>query len=81
MAIEVIKMWLDVVAGLVLLLGIYAFVELAGARTRWMTRRTERTAESMYPNYADSKREQRRSAKRQAGTSQDGSSPRRPDER
>lgn len=74
-------MWIDVVVGLVLLLGIYAFVEVTGARTRWMTRRTERTAESMYNSYADSKREQRRSAKRQAGTSQYGSSPRRPDDR
>jgi len=74
-------MWIDVVAGLVLLLGIYAFVELTGARTRWMTRHTERTAESMYNNYADSKREQRRYAKRHAGTSQDGSSPRRPEDR
>lgn len=79
--IEVIKLWIDVVAGLVLLFGIYAFVELTGARTRWMTRRTERTAESMYDNYADSRRQQRRSAKRRASTSQDGSSPRRPEDR
>ncbi len=32
----------------ILLFGIYAFLELVGVRTRWMTRRSERTAESMY---------------------------------
>jgi hypothetical protein len=53
----------------ILLFGIYAFLELIGARTRWMTRRTERTAESMYDNYGDSPRAQRRDAKRHDGES------------
>ena len=66
-------MWIDVVAAVVLLFGIYAFIELSGFRTRWMTRRTERTAESMYGNYADSKRAQGRYAKRHGGTWRDGS--------
>jgi len=37
-------MWIDVVAAVVLLFGIYAFIELAGFRTRWITAAVERTA-------------------------------------
>jgi len=74
-------MWIDVVAAVVLLFGIYAFIELAGFRTRWITRRSERTAESMYGNYADSTRAQRRYAKRHGGTWHDGSAHRRTDEK
>jgi len=47
--------------------GIYAFLELAGARTRWMTRRSERTAESLHDNYGDSPRAQGRYAERHGG--------------
>jgi len=66
-------MWIDVVAGVVLLFGVYAFVEVTGVRTRWMSRRSERTAESLYENFADSKRAQHRYAKRHSGTWPDGS--------
>jgi hypothetical protein len=60
--------WLDdIVIPLVLLLGIYCFVSLVRARTRGMTRKTTRTAESMYPLYADSLRKQRRYAQRHGG--------------
>ena len=59
--------WMYVIVLAILLFGIYAFLELAGARTRWMTRHTERTAESMYDNYRESPRAQRRSAKRHDG--------------
>jgi hypothetical protein len=59
--------WMYVVVLALLVFGIYAFLEVAGARTRWMTRRSERTAESMYDSYGDSSRAQRRSAKRHGG--------------
>ncbi|HEY7050314.1 MAG TPA: hypothetical protein VH373_24075 [Jatrophihabitantaceae bacterium] len=59
--------WMYVVVLAILAFGIYAFLELVGARTRWMTRRSERTAESMYDSYGDSPRAQRRSAKRHGG--------------
>lgn len=61
--------WMYIVVLAILLFGIYAFIELTGARTRWMTRRSERTAESMYDNYGDSPRAQRRYAKRHGGES------------
>ena len=59
--------WMYIVVPAILVFGIYAFLELVGARTRWMTRRSERTAESMYDNYGDSPRAQRRYAKRHGG--------------
>ena len=59
--------WMYIVVLAILLFGIYAFLELVGARTRWMTRRSERTAESMYDSYSDSQRAQGRYAKRRGG--------------
>jgi hypothetical protein len=59
--------WMYIVVLAILLFGIYAFLELTSARTRWMTRRSERTAESIYDNYGDSPRAQRRYAKRHRG--------------
>jgi len=49
--------YLLVVVGL--LLGAYGFAVLVGFQTRTLTRRTDRTAESMYPNY-DGQRRRRR---------------------
>jgi hypothetical protein len=34
-------------------LAIYGFASIVGFRTRTLTRRTDRTAENMYDNYAD----------------------------
>jgi hypothetical protein len=48
---------------------IWGFLSLAGFWTRTLSRRTERTAESMYPNYADSARKQRRYAREHGGQS------------
>lgn len=60
--------WMDdIVVPAVLLLGIYGFLVLIGFRTRMLTRKTDRTAESMYPNYADPARKQRKQA-RQRGS-------------
>ena len=59
--------WLYVIVAAVLLFGIYAFLTIAGFETRILSRRTTRTAESMYPGYADSPRKQRRYAKEHGG--------------
>jgi hypothetical protein len=55
--------WMYIVVLAILLLGIYAFLVLIGARTRWVTRHSERTAESMYDTYGDPARARRHSAK------------------
>ena len=39
-----------------LILGLYGFLVLVGLQKRMLTRKTDRTAESMYDNYADSGR-------------------------
>jgi len=59
--------WLYVIVAAVLLFGVYAFLTLAGFETRVLSRRTTRTAESMYPSYADSPRRQRRYAGEHGG--------------
>ena len=61
--------WLYVIVVAVLLFGIYAFLTLAGFETRVLSRRTTRTAEDMYPNYADSQRKRRRHADQHGGES------------
>ena len=43
---------------------IYGVGLIAGFQTRWLSRRTDRTAESMYANNADLTRRQRRAAAR-----------------
>ena len=52
--------WMYIIVVAILLFGIHAFLELVGALTRWMTRRSERTAESTYDSYGDSQCVQRR---------------------
>jgi hypothetical protein len=61
--------WLYVIVAAVLLFGIYAFLTVAGFETRVLSCRTTRTAEDMYPNYADSQRKQRRHADQHGGES------------
>jgi hypothetical protein len=48
-------------------LAIWGFASLVGIRTRILTRKTYRTAENIYPNYADSARKQRRYAREHGG--------------
>jgi hypothetical protein len=61
----VIKVWwIYVVVVLLLVAGIYAFLQVVGFRTQMLTRRSTRTAESMYENYADSPGKQKRHARR-----------------
>jgi hypothetical protein len=64
--------WEYVVIAGVLLFGIYAFVVLVRVQTRIMTRRTSRTAESMYGSYGDPGRKRRRHTTGQAGETSDG---------
>jgi hypothetical protein len=59
--------WIYVVIVLLFAFGIYAFIEIAGFRTRLLTRRTTRTAADMYDSYADSPRKQRRYAREHGG--------------
>jgi hypothetical protein len=73
--------WQYIIIAAVLVLGIYAFLVFTGFETRTLSRRTTRTAEDMYPSYADSLRKQRRYA-RQHGeerTSRDGGRPLEPE--
>jgi hypothetical protein len=53
-----------VVVVLLLVAGIYAFLRLVGFRAQMLTRRTTRTAEDMYENYADPPGKQKRYARR-----------------
>ena len=59
--------WEYIVIAAVLLFGIYAFATLTGFETRVLSRRTSRTAESMYHKYAGSARDQRRYDRRHDG--------------
>ena len=49
-------MWMDIAIAALFVAGIYAFVQLAGWRTRDVTRRSNRTAENLYDQYAGSPR-------------------------
>jgi hypothetical protein len=64
--------WEYIVIAAVLLFGIYAFATLTGFETRVLSRRTNRTAESMYDNYAGSTRDQRRQAGQHGGEHKPG---------
>jgi hypothetical protein len=63
--------WEAVLFFAVVILAIYAFASIVGFRTRTLTRPTDRTAQDMYDNYADSPRKQRRYAKRHGGEGRD----------
>jgi hypothetical protein len=46
-------MWIYPIIVPVLGFGIYAFLSITGVQTRWLSRRSNKAAESMYDNYAD----------------------------
>jgi hypothetical protein len=73
--------WEYVIIAAVLLFGIYAFLTFTGFETRTLSRRTNRTAESMYGSYADSLRKQRRWVREHGGegTNDGGTQSREPD--
>ncbi len=51
-------MWLDLGIVALLIIGVYCFAVLTGFETRLLTRRSDRRAEDMYDQYADSPRKQ-----------------------
>jgi hypothetical protein len=64
----VIEVWWQIIVIVaVLIFVIYLFLVIVGYRTRMLTRRTDRTAESMYSDYADSDRKQRKYARERGG--------------
>ena len=74
LGIVVIQMvwWEAVLFFAAVIFAIYAFASIVGFRTRTLTRPTDRTAQDMYDNYADSPRKQRRYARHHGGEGRDG---------
>jgi hypothetical protein len=74
-------MWIYVIVAAVLIFGIYAFLSITGVQVRWLSRRSNKTAESMYGNYSDSGRKQHRYARQhgETWTDAEGGEPRRPE--
>ena len=64
--------WEYIIIAAVLLFGIYAFLTLTGFETKLLSRRTSRTAESVYSNYADPLRRQRRYSRQHGGEWENG---------
>jgi hypothetical protein len=67
--IEVIALpwWETVLFLIAAAVAIWGFISIVGLQTRRLTRRTGRTAENLYPGYADSARKQRRYARQHGG--------------
>jgi hypothetical protein len=65
-------MWLDIGIVALLIVGAYCFAALTGFQTRMLTRRSNRRAEDVYGQFADSPRKQRRYARKHGGTWRDG---------
>jgi hypothetical protein len=63
--------WVNILIPALLILGVYCFLVVVGFRTRLLTRKTNRTVESMYDNYADSPRKQHKYARDHGGTWKD----------
>jgi hypothetical protein len=59
--------WGYILFALAVVLAVKGFLALVGVETRWVTRRSTRTAEDLYQDYADSPREQRRYAREHGG--------------
>jgi hypothetical protein len=63
----VMPWWEAVLFFAAVILAIWGFASLVGFRTRMLTRRTDRTAQDLYGQYADSPRKQRRFARQHGG--------------
>jgi hypothetical protein len=63
--------WQYIIVAAVLSLLTYSFVVMVGYRTRLLTRKTDRTAQSMYDDYASLNRKQRKSAEAAGGQRHD----------
>jgi len=45
--------WVYIAVPILMALGVYGFLTWVGFQTRWLTRRTDRTAENMYDEFSD----------------------------
>jgi hypothetical protein len=69
---QAIEVWWEyIIIAAVLIFGVYCFLVLVGFRTRLLSSRTNRTAESMYSSYAGSTRKQRKYAREHGGLRRD----------
>lgn len=64
--------WGDTLFLIVVGIAVWGFASLVGFRTKSLTRKTARTAENLYPDYADTPRQQRRYAREHGGEWRDG---------
>jgi hypothetical protein len=71
-------MWIYLIVVAVLGFGIYAFLSITGIQTRWLSHRSNKTAESTYDNYGDRDRKEPRHAEEHGGTSVDAERAARP---
>jgi hypothetical protein len=60
--------WETVLFLIAVAVAIWGFISMVGVRTRLLTHRTNRTAQDLYDDYADSPRKQRRYAREHGGT-------------
>jgi hypothetical protein len=60
-------MWGDIGIAALLLIGVYCFLRLIGWQVRAAGRRSNRRAEDLYDQYADSPRAQRKYARKRGG--------------
>lgn len=67
--------WGYVLFLIVVAVAVWGFVSLVRFRTRDLSRKTDRTAEDMYPTYADSASKQRRFAQERGGQWRDEDPP------
>jgi hypothetical protein len=63
----VMPWWEAILFFAAVILAIWGFASMIGFRTRMLTRRTDRTAQDLYGDYADSPRKQRRYARQHGG--------------
>jgi hypothetical protein len=66
--------WVDIVVPVLLILMVYGFLLMVGVNVKWLTTRSNRTAENVYDQYADSPRKQRRYARKHGGDWKDDTS-------
>ena len=59
--------WGYILFALAVVLAIKGFLAIVGVETRWVTRRTDKTANDVYPDYADSLHKQRQYARNHGG--------------
>jgi hypothetical protein len=71
--LKAIEMWWlqDIIVPALLVLAVFGFVLAVRFQTQRLTGRTTRTAEDLYPRYADSARKQRKYAREHGGQWQD----------